>query len=310
LVWDVLPVIQRIQFPWRFNTILTVATIGLFSLAISQLRINYNILNNLNKNLLFQASYLAAIVLILTVIQIFTIRGKIAFLGSRDTVLLLSLIAFLLLGISFIRKPINFSSNKLLSVGFLLSLTIFLGSYCHGLRQIFFTRINDTDLKNAPRIEVSQGANEHRPRWVPKEVFNAKDLSRLSGEYPMIQIDSGKASYLIRQWQPRTIVLQVNATTNTDFTIHQFYYPGWTARLKGSSQSLPMHFSELGLIQISVPAGKHEVSLTLDAVIKEQIGQIISVVSAMLTLFLVFLLSRDCSLIQPNISSEGDGVKV
>jgi hypothetical protein len=301
LVWDVLPVIHKIQFPWRFNTILTVATVGLFTQAISQLKINYNLSNNLNKNLLFQIiSYLAVIVFILTVILIIPLQGRITFWGSRNTVLSLSLIAFLLLAFSFIKKPINFFSHKLLSVGLMLTLTIFSGGYCYSLRNIFFARTNDADLNNVSWIKVSQAADEHRPRWVPKEVFNAKDLARLSEEFPVIQIDSEKASHFIRRWQPRTIVLQINATTNTEVTIHQFYYPGWTAKLKGSSLSLPIHFSELGLLQISVPTGKHEVSLTLDAVIEEKIGQIISVVSAMLTLFLVFLLRRDCSSMQHN----------
>ena len=295
LIWNVFPVVQRIQFPWRFNTILTVATVGLFALAISQLKINYNFSNNLNKSLLFRLIILAAIVFILTVIQVFPLQEKITFWGSHNTVLSLSLIALLLLGISSMRKPINFSSHKFLWIGFLLTLTIFLGIPSLKYQNIFFTRGN-----YFPRIEVSQGAREHRPRWVPNKVFNAKELTRLSKKFPMVQIDAGKASWLIRQWQPRTIVLQVNATTDTEFTIHQFYYPKWTAKLKGSSQSLPINFSELGLLQISVPTGKHEVFLTLDAVIEERIGQMISAVSSILTLFLVFLLSRDSNSMQHN----------
>ncbi|MBR8834055.1 MAG: hypothetical protein DSM106950_08440 [Stigonema ocellatum SAG 48.90 = DSM 106950] len=102
------------------------------------------------------------------------------------------------------------------------------------------------------------------------------------------------SQFLIRKkpgfwgWQPRKIILQVKATTDTTLTIHQFYYPGWVAKLKGSSESLPIHFSELGLLQISVPSGKHELYITLDTLIEERIGQIISAVSAILLLFLVF----------------------
>ena len=140
-------------------------------------------------------------------------------------------------------------------------------------------------------LEVSQGPNEYRPHWVPKEVFNQRDPTITIGEKsPLIQIDGGKASWLIRQWQPRKIVLEVNATTETEFTIHQFYYPGWTAKLKASSQSLPVHFSELGLLQISVPTGKHEVWVTLDGVIEERIGQIISAVFAILLILTYFRL--------------------
>ena len=51
-----------------------------------------------------------------------------------------------------------------------------------------------------------------------------------------------------------------------------------------------MHFSELGWLQISVPTRKHEVWVTLDAVIEEQIGQIISAVFATLLILTYFRL--------------------
>lgn len=293
-VWDVLPVIQRIQYPWRFNTVLTVATIGLFALAISRLKIDYSSLNNLRKkNLLFMMIHMAEIVFILTVIKIVPLQGIIGFWGSRNTLLSLSLITMLLLKISFMEKPINFSSHKYLSIGILLTITIFSGVTCYDLPYIFFAKVNDNSAAKA--LEVSKGADEHRPQWVPKKVFNEKYLARLSEISPLIRINAGRASCLIRQWQSRKIVFQVNATTDTEFTIHQFYYPGWTAKIEGSSQSLPVYFSELGLLQVSVPSGNHKVFITLDAVIEERIGQIISAITAILTLVFALqgLLSKD-----------------
>lgn len=304
-VWDQLTVIRIIQFPWRFNTVLVIATVGLLALALSQLKItqgetNYKFSNRLNKKLLFKISYVAAIVLVLTVIQNFPLQEKITFWGSRNTVLSLSLIAFLLLGISFTRKPINFASHKLLSVGFLLALTIFLGSQSYSVKNIFVTRIHTNNEGDVPRMAVSPGADEHRPPWVPKDVFKEKNLARLSKEGARVSVDSGQASLLIKQWQPRKIVLQLQAATDTELTIHQFYYPGWTAQIKGSAQSLPVHPSKLGILQISAPAGNHEVSVTLKAVTEELIAQIISAVSAMLILILVFVFSRDYKSMQHN----------
>jgi hypothetical protein len=293
-VWDVLPAIRTVQFPWRFNTVLAVATIGLFALAISelnlsQLNLNDIFSNRLNKTLLFRMSYVTTIVLILIAVQIFPLQKKITFWGSRSTLLSLCIIAFLLLGISFIRKPINFSSHKLLSAGFLLTLTILLGSQIYSAKYIFFTRTSN----DVPRLTVSMGAYEHRPRWVPEKIFNPEGLTQLSAAFNRVRIDSGKTSLLIRQWHPRKIVLQLQAATNAELTIHQFYYPGWSAKIKGLSQRLPIHPSKFGILQISVPAGEHEISVTLDAVIEELIGQMISAVSAVITLMLVFILSRD-----------------
>ena len=293
-VWYILPVIQKIQFPWRFNSILTVATVGLFALTISQLKVNYNFLNsfkNLNKkNLLFLIVYLIAIVLILTGIQIFALDERIIFFGSHNTVLSLSIIAFLLLGTSRILILINLSSHKFLLIGILLITAIFLGSFFYPPRppiSKFVKRINYNDVSRT--LEVSQGPEEYRPRWVPKEAFNKRDTA-IGEKSPAIKINRGKASWLIRQWQPRKIVLEVNATKETELTIHQFYYPGWAAKLNVSSQSLPVHFSELGWLQISVPTGKHEVLVTLDAVIEERIGQIISAVFATLLILTYFRL--------------------
>ncbi len=283
LAWNILPAIKTVQFPWRLNTVLTVATVGLFAIAISQLKVNDNFFNHSNKNLLLKISCLTTIIFMLTAIQIFPLQKQIAFLGSRSTVLSLVLIALLLLGISFIRKPINFSSHKLLSVGFLLTLSILLGSQLYGVKYFFSTGLGNN---NVARIVISMAAQEHRPQWVPEEVFNAEDLSKLSEKFTRISIDSGKASFLVSQWQPRKIGFQMQAATDTEITIHQFYYPGWTARIKGSSRSLPIHPSKLGILQISVPAGNHEVSVTLEAVKPELIGQIISAVSAILTLVL------------------------
>lgn len=185
-----------------------------------------------------------------------------------------------------IQKPIDFRSNKFLSIGFLLMLTILLANLVICNRSIFFDRM--INLSNSSIISHNLAANEHRPQWVPKEIFNGEDLKRLSEKFAKVQVNSGKASWLIKEWQPRRIVLQLNATTNTELTFHQFYYPGWTAQFQGSLQSLPVTFSELGLLQISVPTGKQEVYLTLEAGIEERIGQLITAFSVIVILFLGF----------------------
>lgn len=281
-VWDALPAVQRIQFPWRFNTVLTVAIVGLLALAISRLKISSNSFNK--KKLFLSIVCLTAIIFILTIIQMLPLQKSIVFLGSRNTVLAISLIAFFLLGISYIQTPINFSKHKFLVVELVLMISLFLASVFHYRDHIFVDRLDDSSVSKI--LEVSKAANEHRPRWVPKDIFNEKDLSRLGENFSKIHIDAGQADFLIEKWQPRNIVLQVNAITATRLTVGQFYYPGWTARLKERSQILPVHFSKLGLLQISVPAGKHQVSVTLDAGVEERVGQIISAISATIALFL------------------------
>lgn len=290
IAWDILPIVDRIQFPWRFNTTLTVATMGLLALALAQLEDPFNIsrhFSNLSAQRLgFRLILLIGILFVLTAIYVLPLQGYVIFGSSRNTVLAISLIACLLLGLSFVRAPINFSHQKYWWVGLLLTFTIFLGSFSMSYENIFLTRKN---LARNPKIETNQGANEYRPRWVPQTIFNANSLERLNQDMPTIQVDRGKASWTIIQWQPRAIVFQLNATTDAEVSIHQFYYPGWTAKLQGVAQSLPVHFSELGLIKFLVPAGDQVVSLTLTTTLAERISQIISAISALGILLFVLL---------------------
>ncbi len=304
-IWDALPLIRTVQFPWRFNTVLTIATVGLFALAISRLNAQLNI-NNIfssliSQHLLLRTSYVATIIFLLIAIQILPLQKKITFWESRNTVLSLFLIAILLLGIAFSRKPINFSSHKFLSIGFLLTLTILLGGQLYGVKYVFLTPSNNNDIA---RLAISMGAHEHRPHGVPEKIFTTDGLAKLSQDFNGVKVDSGQASLLIKKWQPRRIVLQLQAATNTELSIHQFYYPGWTAKRQGSSQSLPIHASESGILKISAPAGNYVAAITLNAVMQELIGQIISAVSAIATLGLVFIWRSDRRLVPNEGKSE------
>lgn len=303
--WDILPTVQRIQFPWRFNTLLTVAISCLIALAITQisptkisqtrisptqippLKISKVSLQENNHHLLSQALTLVGIVTTLTLVYVLPTQ-KFVFWKSNNTVLSISLLTFLLLIISLAKKPIAFHNHKFLSAGALIMLTILLGGIITNYEIVFLKR---AEMTEAPAIEASLGASEHRPQWVPEGVFNANTLTQLNDSLPFIQVDSGNASWVIKQWQPRAIFLEVNATTASELTLHQFYYPGWTAQLMGSLDSLPINslpinFSELGLLQISVPTGKNEVYLTLAPIAEEQIAQMISVASAACILLL------------------------
>ncbi|MFK8183086.1 MAG: 6-pyruvoyl-tetrahydropterin synthase-related protein [Phormidesmis sp.] len=293
-VWDVLPVVQRIQFPWRFNAVLTVAITALLALAIPHITASYVALKasslkasnwkEYTQTLLPLAITGTAAVFALTLIYIAPTQRFVIW-KSHNTILALSLITFLLVGISTLRKPINFRSHRALSAGLLLFITIALGGTFINYEIIFLKREN---IHDSAMIQTSLGAPEHRPQWVSQEVFNANDLPKLSNNRPMVEVEAGTANWDIQQWQPRAIVLQVNATTESHLTIHQFYYPGWTAKITDSLQKAPARFSELGLLQILVPTGQHEIVLSLNALREERLAQIMSALSAVIVLLLYF----------------------
>ena len=92
-------------------------------------------------------------------------------------------------------------------------------------------------------------------------------------------------SWEIKRWQPRAIQLLINANVESKITVHQFYYSGWAATLDDQTK-LSVSPSDNGLLQLSVPAGKHEILLTLDTLIEERVGQIISAIVSLMCFLL------------------------
>ena len=281
-VWDVLPIVQRIQYPWRFNTVLTVANTALLALSISALKRPIKFFNSRGLSIVI---FLTTSLLISVILYI-PVQEKFQFFGSDNTVITVTITALLVWAISSLKKPINFSNQKFLVIGILLTTILLLNSGILMLTRVH--TLSDSDSYFKETLEISRSSREHRPRWVPEETFNWDSISHLGKNSPRVKISTGEGNLSIQQWKPRKIVLQVKAITDVWLTINQYYYPGWTARLKEQSQALLVQPSKSeGLLQISVPAGKHEVLVTLNAGLEERVGQIISAISAIIALFLV-----------------------
>ncbi len=279
-VWEVVHVIQRIQFPWRFNTVLTVATTALLALAISNLK---EVVYLTTKKFLAIGSLLGGS-LLLSVVELWPfMQQKIHF--PINTVSLVTITAILTIGISSLKKPINLANNKKYVIGVLLIISMLLSSLV--VIKTCLHRPSNRDVDTA--LEISRDAMEYRPRWVSPEMFEPGYISKLGRSSAKASVTVGQGSLLIQRWQPREIVLQANATTDIWVTINQFYYPGWTARLNGESYLLPVQSPE-GLLRIRVPSGKHSVIVRLDAGVEERVGKIISAVSVFFTLFSLFWL--------------------
>ena len=164
-IWDTLLVIQKIQFPARFNTILTISITGILAPVISQLQVNYafsNFFSKVNyKKKLSLCIYLFIIISTVTIIQIIPCQKIINFHGSENTILALAVILFLLIGISFIRQPINFYRYKFVLIGFVLIISLFLNGIFLG-KSAFYLRWSNAQTSNI--LKISQAADEHRPQ--------------------------------------------------------------------------------------------------------------------------------------------------
>jgi hypothetical protein len=127
------------------------------------------------------------------------------------------------------------------------------------------------------------------PDSVSPGILETDPISKLGRTSSKASVTEGQGTLWIQRWKPREIVLQANAITDIWLTINQFYYPGWTATSKGKSNNFPLKPSEPeGLLRVGIPAGKHEVAVTLDAGVEERVAQIITIISAITALLLMF----------------------
>ena len=219
-VWEVIPILQKVQFPWRFNTVLTLGAVTVFALAVSE---------------------------------------------HRD-------IQFLLHG----RKPI---------VIWLLLLGVLLGSeLVYGFRPIFINRMRAEDVTKY--LATSRSPLEYRPSWVPANRFSLNKFEAFAAGTPQVKSDQAETSWQIKTWQPRALVLTVNAVGDSQLTLHHFYYPGWSGFMDSPATPLWIKPSETGLIQFPVPAGQHEVTLTLQPLPEERAGIAISFAAMLVWLVL------------------------
>ncbi|MFB2839236.1 6-pyruvoyl-tetrahydropterin synthase-related protein [Floridanema evergladense] len=228
-IWQIFFIIQRIQHPWRFNTILTVATTALIALGIAAIQKPINIAT---KQILAIAASLIAILLL-----------------SGAVVTYIYTNSELLIKYTSLEKPIDVNQE----------------------------------------LSVSLDAPEYRPKWVSPEIFAESGIRQLANSFERAKIAVGQGNLSVEKWQPRNIVLQSNATTNLWVSIHQFYYPGWTAKINGESRLLPVQPSTgEGLLSVSIPPGQHQVMLTLEAGLEERTGQIISAIFVLIIVFFTF----------------------
>lgn len=208
-IWDLLPMLQKVQFPWRFNAVLTVAAITLFAFAATTLRA------------------LA--------------------LGGR---------------------------SYLIRIWAMLLAALLMTQLLVGIEPLFFDRLAASDIQKA--LQTSRSPLEYRPRWVPLEQFSKESIARLSASTPQVQSEQSALQWQMISWAPRQIRLQVSTPKASSLTLHQYYFPGWIAHRAGTRESLPLQPSSDGLIQIQVPAGEYQLTVTLAPLPEELAGQWIS----------------------------------
>jgi hypothetical protein len=226
-IWQMLPLLQKIQFPWRFNLLLSVAIPAIVGIGLTA-----------DKGRLIR-------------------MGRVAHVTVWALILAEAVVAA---GLLYDRAAGHVEADK---------------------RAVI-----------ERSLEINEGAPEYLPRWVSEELVSKAvngGLSRLESKVAVT--GDGNAEVRILRWQPRHIELDVAGETESRLTVGQFFYPGWTARLQGNLEALPLEASREGLLNVVVPAGGHRVIIELEATMAERLGQIVSLVFALL-IFCLWIYKR------------------
>ena len=235
-VWESLPVLQRIQFPWRLNAVLCLALAALSTLAL--------------------------------------------------------------------RSAAGRRTARIVVLAFMLPIALH-GVYEAATRAQAAHRASNSspELQRIINSRWSAGTtNEFRPRWVAS--FDEPALEALrqrigrseDGRTVSVTIVRGAGAVRVGRWQPRDIMLEVDAPEELTLNVSQFYFPGWRARLDegngGGGEPLEVRPSVPGgLLRLTVPAGQHRVSLRLERRWPEFLGQAASLAAACV-LLLAWLMWR------------------
>ncbi len=142
----------------------------------------------------------------------------------------------------------TFDSNKKIVAGAIfLLLTIFSAKQYLGPSEFF----DKGDSYYATNEDSTTVKNEYLPKWVLE-----KPTMRAASK---IEIENGLATKLIET--PKKYSLDVVSDGNAMVTINTFYFPGWDALVDGKISPIKEDPST-GVMQVSVPKGKHSVNVT------------------------------------------------
>lgn len=234
-VWELLPMVQKVQFPWRFGTVLTLSMAALLTLwlgAAGQLLSRTNVA-------------LLVIVGLVGLMEFVPIVVK-EYLTYPD----------------WSREPsLDWLEDQMAPKGAFVKGMV--GAAKVGSYTDFLPNGVDPGLLGDP----------------VKSFITLRTLAS-APEVDVVKPASGMSLLQINHMTSRHLVLAVQSETPVTLQVRQFYFPGWVATVRGETTELKVRPSRpSGLIEVDVPAGRHDIDLVLKAGPAERSGRIISLIS-------------------------------
>ncbi|HLF82692.1 MAG TPA: 6-pyruvoyl-tetrahydropterin synthase-related protein, partial [Blastocatellia bacterium] len=124
---------------------------------------------------------------------------------------------------------------------------------------------------------------EYHPQW-----WDKKKLPKF--ENAAIVANGGDAGFVSIDETGTSQSYDVDASTTTAVQFRTLYFPGWTARVDG--QITEISPSKEGHIQLTLEPGEHRLTLDLEDTIPRRAGKIISALSLLAVLSMIFVARR------------------
>ncbi len=109
---------------------------------------------------------------------------------------------------------------------------------------------------------------------LPQELMHARIILR-----------RGRATVSIKSWEPETRVIHVAASEPSLMLVRTFYYPRWRAYSKGDSMPVAAE-PFTGLIELAMGQGEYDITMRFESGTDVIIGRLMSTVSAVIVLCL------------------------
>lgn len=152
----------------------------------------------------------------------------------------------------------------------------------HYLRPTAYTYVSTYTADDA--CGTTGWDQEHLQTWV-KECFSKKK------KYPLVaSIQKTTISNTKESQNGRDIQFSVQGK-KARIILAKYYYPGWTATVDGETVKTEA-YSKHGLVSFVVPAGQHEVRVQLTNTVPQTAGNIISLLSLIVSIVLGIIIVR------------------
>lgn len=282
-VWERVTILQKIQFPWRFHSLLTLSISAVIALVFSSVKME--VLKVIRKPAI-------ALILIFSIILNVWISYAMYLFREKEMnpqIFFFFSLSLLPICISIFIVKYWFKRYKtILAIAIVsLAIAVCLNGGWAIQNKFKFGLVFDDNINQPERLteilEFRRDPPEYRPKWFKNEIWwSDKEMTKLAREIDRAQIMFGRGNISVEQWKPRNIILQVNSQTGLFIKVSQLYYRGWNAKFFGSDRALSV-YPDGGLVGIFIPQGQHKIRVQLEAGRTEKLGGTISAVSALLT---------------------------